>query len=238
MMSLHGRIDSRGQRGFTLVELLVVVAVVGVLVGLVLSGAARVRHGSKVAASLQNLRHLAQFASSYAEDARGAFPASQHSAVARGQLPWEYIYFGEVEGTRDTPAPTDPRLHAFIDSYCRSPLDPRQGDPLLRRFPSYGQNVYFELGPEETGGPTWPRLARIPLPARTVLYGELEDASVADHIMAHFWTAYGAPPEVAVDRNRPGCGCAFVDGHVENLLFEQTFTPQAGVNLWNPQTAR
>lgn len=63
------------RRGFTLVELLVVIAVVAVLVGILLPVLASAREGSRAAVCQSNLRQIAIVCRSYADDHRGVGPA-------------------------------------------------------------------------------------------------------------------------------------------------------------------
>jgi len=60
----------------------------------------------------------------------------------------------------------------------------------------------------------------------------------ADHLMAHFWRLYAAPPEVAATRHGQTCGYAFLDGHAADLPFHETFDPDRGIDHWNPRPRR
>lgn len=91
---------------------------------------------------------------------------------------------------------------------------------------------------EETHGRTWRTLSALRSPARTVVFAELNNTTTADHAMAHFWTQFGAPPEIDGDRHRPGTGAAFADGHAESADFASLFDPDTGRDCFNPATAR
>ncbi len=78
MMSanLHARLARRsaGRRGFTLVELLVVIAVIALLIGVLVPALAGARESSRRVTSSANLRQLAIFKNLYAEDYDNWFP--------------------------------------------------------------------------------------------------------------------------------------------------------------------
>jgi prepilin-type N-terminal cleavage/methylation domain-containing protein len=65
---------SRGARAFTLVELLVVIAVIAVLVGILLPALGAARNRGRLVISLANVRSLNQGADMYRGDFRGYYP--------------------------------------------------------------------------------------------------------------------------------------------------------------------
>lgn len=65
-------------RGFSLVELLVVVGIVAVLIGLLMPAITAARESAKTVACLSNLRQLAVMAHAYADAYKGSFPIAYH----------------------------------------------------------------------------------------------------------------------------------------------------------------
>jgi prepilin-type processing-associated H-X9-DG protein len=230
-------VPRRGARAFTLVEVLVVISIVIAVIALVAVASGRVRAASMRVSCLAAIRSIGTFVTNHTLANEGRYPRSQHSAAAHGEAPWIVAMYRDEHGL-PLPPTNDPRWGAFVAARLRCPFDGRDADPTRSRFSSYGLNVYCELAPQETGGPTYRTLSTIRHPARTVQAGELDEGSLADHLMAHFWAQYGTPPEIAPDRHGSTQSVLFIDGHVADLPFAQTFIPNLSIDLWNPATAR
>jgi len=225
-------------RGFTLLELLVVVSIIVLLVGLLLPALTRARDRARALGCLERLRTLGHVTMLYADDHASLMPRSQHSYLSEGGQPWEYAFHEYLRGRPY--AGGDAAWRDLVDASYRCPFDPRrpasEGGPDV---PSYGLNVWYELTPAETGGPSWRRFDAPRNPAATVLFGELKATSVTDHAMAHFWVRYDATPKIARDRHGPGLGSGYVflDGHAVERRFVETFDQAEDEDDWNPRTA-
>jgi len=229
MRAKHVRV--RVAPGFTLVELLVVVAIVAVLIAILLPSLGRARDGARVVECLGQLRTLGQFAAMHADEHDGLMPRSQHSAFPNKVAPWGYAFFESISG-QPYEQQQEGAWEAVFNGPYRCPLDDRED-----RW-SYGYNVYFELTKYETGGPTWRRISHTPRPHATVVFGELNDLTTADHAMAHFWVQFDAPPEIDATRHHDSTGGAFLDGHAESVRFLTLFDLSKDTDGFNPATAK
>lgn len=250
MVCLHRR-SCRAAVGFTLIELLVVIAVIGLLTGMLLPALSGARSSARTVQCLARQRTLAQATAMYAERHRSEMPRSTHSA-GFGRMPWTVALFEDLAGVPFAGTSTSWDSEAWwavTNTHYRCPHDRRESPVVRPGLPfgqpafSYGTNVYFELrleeiDPNKSGQrrEPWRRLDRLASPAGTVLFGELPEVSMGDHVMAHFWRTMGVEPGVDVARVRHGrdSGVVYADTHAKSVVFDQTFDLSRGVDEWNP----
>ncbi len=220
-------------RAFTLVELLVTLAVISVLLGLGLAATGSVRARADAVACQQKMRNLGSALFLYAADHQGSLPRSNHSAFAHREPGWVRAIFPYL-GQSESASREERESIIARDFVCPSDRDRTQGS-------SYGLNVYFELDPDVDdypGSPSqWGRLAAVPHPGRTILLAELKSFTSADHVMAHFWEGTGSGGEVESARHGAGSHYLFADGSLARMTLRETFDPEANLDLWNPGRA-
>jgi len=228
---------ARPYRAFTLIELLVVISIIALLIGLLLPALSRARTAGRVVTCMHRMRALGQLTLAFNAEHDDRMPRSSHSAFVHREKPWGYAFFEIMKG-RPWESESDPAWRKVVETNYHCPLDQREPAFDRQNVWSYGYNVYYELEPDETPkGLTWRDATSIPQPDRTVLFGEIgtiDRSNMADHIMAHFWTQREADVEVAMNRHQPDSSYVFMDGHVVNEPFENTFDRETSLNLWDP----
>jgi general secretion pathway protein G len=214
---------ARPRSAFTLIELLTVIAIIGILAAIVIPTVGSVRTQARQAQCISNLRQLGVAITAYADAHRGAFPETTHGAAANLEaVSWVYTlkpYLGDVDEVR----------------VC--PLDPRREDRLRLRLSSFVLNDYLDAKTyyDPFGQPagTVPRLTGLREPALTptVFVGadHLALDLSSDHIHAREWVGNWSQvtADIAPDRFRSGArtpardsGRApylFADGHVQTI---------------------
>jgi prepilin-type N-terminal cleavage/methylation domain-containing protein/prepilin-type processing-associated H-X9-DG protein len=250
---------SRFHAGFTLIELIVTVAIVSVLLGLLLPALRSVQRQAIATADLSNLRSLMQ--------AHLAYMNIYHE---------RFVDVGLPHGT-----PADPslsfvhKLKPFLGSgtlAVKSPLDQSphwqpedggDGTPVMGgltpvwRQTSYGMNNYLSRTVSPwiaLSGPSAASdcLAAIEKPHRMVcflLMSELGSYASADHPHVEDWGSAPHPARQAagqsminaIDRNRPSTDSrsnyAFLDGHATAQRFDEVFKTSSD-NQFDPEVQR
>lgn len=190
----------RAHRAFTLIELLTVIAVIGVLAGILIPVVGAVRDKASATKCLGNMRQVGAACLLYLADQKGRLPSSGH----------ERNPDGTSRSWQDT-------LETYLGPQFlgRCPARPDHPSEI-----TYGWNDFLT----EPSGPSAGR--GIPLgacrqPSATLMLGELTDEGISDHLHLRRFprgvTINGFRQEVRVDVHGGGSNYLFVDGHVATL---------------------
>ncbi|MCG3148823.1 MAG: hypothetical protein PCFJNLEI_02272 [Verrucomicrobiae bacterium] len=189
----------RKKCGFTLLELLVVVAVIGVVAALLTPALGKAKRRALATQCLNNLRQIGIATVMYTDDNVGRLPDSQHHLAS---------WVGSLQ----------PYAGGRVCYRC--PVDGHR-----TRMYSYAINDLVTPNPYGAETLDYSRLSSIPVPAETVFLAEMDDRFVgSDHY--HFagdpddgpgYVPAAFAAQVAVTRHLGAANYLFTDGHVELL---------------------
>ena len=228
------------KRGFTLIELIVVIALLALLVSLLFPVLSSVVRQSHVSSDISNIRVLQTAHFNYAVDSKGKFADAglSHGGLANEEIAW----INTMKG-----------YGSEIEKIVRSPLDespfwdiPIEGTSDRFRITSYGWNNYLSRthSPDAAIDPqkATDRLSRIKNPASVVHFLHMASTGSfagADHVHVENWwvndSLPDAPPVLASNQMQTNivsgksasksaiANYGFIDGHVETLQFQEVY---------------
>lgn len=251
-------------RAFTLVELLVTVALIAVLIGVLLPALGGARDAARAVACLSQVRQLQLASFMHTADHRGALiePGLDHGGFDNERVAWVNTLEPYYGGPVAVKSPSD-----------RSPHWPASeggdGEPIVGttdryRRTSYGLNnmvtrkLEVTVAPGDTSATIaskfFNRMQKIAAPARTIQFLLMTEAGVyagADHVhVEEWWLARRrvvrfdrVASQMAIDgflgRGRaPGVDArsnyGFLDGHAASLRFGEVYSDPTR-NMFDPR---
>lgn len=212
----------RNCRGFTLVEMLSVIAVVGILAAIIIPVVSGVRERAKEGASLANLRQIGAGLSLYVNDNNGELPllsvdyANQY--WSRSLMP--YLESNKVEGERFVNG-SGGALGAVF-------MDPLVEDGNHHSLSDYGANTYVirQRNTNSSNPASNRKVSTIDNPENLVSVMSAETNYNGRKIGAWYagastYVATGSSNPGPSDRGRGLIQALFLDGHVQSIPTEE-----------------
>ncbi|EIQ01398.1 type II secretory pathway, pseudopilin PulG [Opitutaceae bacterium TAV1] len=231
---------ARGQqRAFTLIELLTVIAIIGILAGIIIPTVSKVRTTAQSAVCKSNLRQIGTAFMLYAEDNRGLYPAPRQPDAPEdpnqnpGGGPWQLelapytspkLAVGRVNMYRLKEH--DPKGNpAYCPSYFRFFGNVAAVQATNLNALGYGMNFSLNVNGRDINFSGRNKM-RFPAtgivnPSRNILVGDSSDYHLDAKTTGWVPTAAASKPDGydsgAPERHSGSANYLFADGHIETL---------------------
>ena len=191
-------------QAFTLLELLVVVAIIAILAGVLLPTLSSVHESSNVAKCTSNLRQVFGALNLYTQDHANTLPQRKYGTDGTGQMigyPEVILPYVDQGGSPQTSA-TAKKLYT-----C-----PSQSKPNYSAEPGYGMNWFYDNV----------NVAQVPQPAQTILLAETFGTTGTGSRRADRDNTDGDIGKLDVSRHRGQANYVFFDGHLSRMAYTDT----------------
>lgn len=228
-------------KAFTLIELLIVIAIIAILIAILLPTLSRAKEQSRTVACLSNLRQLAALAHIYCDAHKGSYPIAQYRSFHAPLLihhNWDFTTLRDTSTGQTTVMPgllwtgqSSPKIQQCpsFDGRSNTPADPYTGYNYNTSYVGHGEG-------ENIVAPA--KASKVRRPSRCALFGDGQYGGGANKFMR---SPFAAPGDAGLSLRSAGTqgfrhagrtNVAFADGHAESLSIRFTETlPSERPNL-------
>lgn len=230
-MNFAATAGRRSPRAFTLIELLTVIAIIGILAAIIVPTVGAVRRSANESKSKSNLRQIALAMNLYADENKDKFAPGYYYKAGEGERIWPAELVPYV-GLKTKIYSANQSL--FVSPLAEIPVN--DGSPNAGVIP-FTYSVHGVLCPDISSGDTRLPRGQVPRPTRVILVAEAtQRTSTYSNASFNTPTAFRTrnssqnlgdliPTDTDADgtggalryRARDKAPAAFVDGHVESL---------------------
>jgi len=214
-------------KGFTLVELLVVMAIITVLLGVLLPSISRSRQQAQFILCLNNLRQMSIAAVNYTLANNAYYPLAYYTqkvGKVRYYYTWDFTTYKDwsVTPPKEIIEPGILWQKVTIEKVQQCPSFKGSANWLTDTYTGYNYNTSY-IGMDET---VWPynsvRTAKVKRPSETVIFGDGQWENGANKFMRAPWKSKGDTFQNRIAgtqgyRHLGKTNAAFCDGHVQSL---------------------
>jgi prepilin-type N-terminal cleavage/methylation domain-containing protein/prepilin-type processing-associated H-X9-DG protein len=212
----------KNRRGFTLIEMLVVIAIIALLAAILVPAVTNSISKAKNIQCMSNMRGLGQAMLQYALQNNQVLPMASDNSQPSGQWAWSYRLLDA--GIFPDYGSVGELLRK--NEIFRCPSDKGPGEDK----PSFAMNSYISSG---TGSfADYRYMSTIPNPSQTILFAEVWGRQNN----AGYTKVDPNSGFAAFERHKGKANYTFLDGHVESLHYQQMTDPddEDWIDLWRP----